>query len=133
MLTRTPRFIFPVLVIAAVIWGLGATNATKDCNAAGMQQPYWNLVRNFAGYMTLVFNSFSAFSYQTQMAQYFAGNLWTNAWFFQASFCVYICHMMLGNLSTARFWIYGILIFFMWTTYQYFAVGSGRHGDSLRC
>lgn len=122
MLTRTARFVLPVLVIAAALWGLGASNATKDCNTAGMQQPYWNLIRSFSGYMTIVFNCFSAFSYQTQAAQYFAGNLWTNAWFFQASFCVYICHMMLGNLSSARHWTYILLIFFMWTTYQYFAV-----------
>lgn len=30
--------------------------------------------------------------------------------------------MMLGNLSSARYWIYGILGFFMWTTNNYFCV-----------
>ena len=30
--------------------------------------------------------------------------------------------MMLGNLSSARYWIYGILAFFMWTTNNYFCV-----------
>lgn len=59
MLTRTFRFILPVLVVAALIWGLGASNATKDCNAAGMQQPYWNLISRFAGWITIIFNSVS--------------------------------------------------------------------------
>lgn len=59
MLTRIFRFILPVMVIAALIWALGATNATKDCNAAGMQQPYWNLIGRFAGWTTIIFNSVS--------------------------------------------------------------------------
>lgn len=60
MLTRTFRFILPVMVVAALIWGLGASNATKDCNAAGMQQPYWNLISRFAGWITIIFNSVSS-------------------------------------------------------------------------
>lgn len=60
MLTRTARFVLPVMVVAALQWGLGASNATKDCNEAGMQQPYWNLIRNFAGYCTIIFNCVSA-------------------------------------------------------------------------
>jgi len=122
MLTRIFRFILPVMVIAALIWALGATNATKDCNAAGMQQPYWNLIGRFAGWTTIIFNSFFYFEYLTSAAQTFSANLWTNAWFWQSSYAVYICHMMLGNLSSARYWIYGILAFFMWTTNNYFAV-----------
>jgi len=59
MLTRTFRFILPVLVTTAILWGLGASNATKDCNQAGMQQPYWNLISRFSGYMTIVFDSVS--------------------------------------------------------------------------
>jgi len=118
MLTRTWRFILPVMVVAALLWGLGATNATKDCNEAGMQQPYWNLIRSFAGYCTIVFNSvsrqrpryhcyyigteahshvlplafaqFTAFEFDTPAGQTFAGNLWTNAWLFQSSYAVYV-------------------------------------------
>jgi len=120
MLTRTARFVLPVMVIAALQWALGATNATKDANAAGIQQPYWNLIRSFSGYVTIIFNCFTAFEYDTPSGQAFAGNLWTNAWLFQSSFAVYIVHMMLGNLSSARYWIYGILGFFMWTTENYF-------------
>lgn len=59
MLTRVFRFILPVMVISALLWALGATNATKDCNAAGMQQPYWNLIGRFAGWTTIIFNSVS--------------------------------------------------------------------------
>lgn len=43
-------------------------------------------------------------------------------WFFQASYCVYVTHFMLGNLSSNRYWVYGILIFFSWTSYNFFAV-----------
>lgn len=125
MLTRTFRFILPVLVVTALLWGLGASNATKDSQPAGMQPagwPYWYQISSFAGYVTVVFNCFSAFEFQTNAAKVFAGNLWTNAWFFQSSFAVYLVHMMLGNLSSARYWIYGILAFFMWTTNNFFCI-----------
>jgi hypothetical protein len=49
MLTRTFRFILPVMVVAAL-------------NAAGMQQPYWNLISRFAGWITIIFNSVSHFA-----------------------------------------------------------------------
>jgi hypothetical protein len=48
------------MVVAALLWILGATNATRDCNAAGMQQPYWNMISRFAGYVTVIFNSVRA-------------------------------------------------------------------------
>ena len=59
MLTRTFRFILPVLVVTALLWGLGASNATKDSQPAGMQPagwPYWYQISSFAGYVTVVFN-----------------------------------------------------------------------------
>lgn len=122
MLIRPFRFLLPVLVVTALLWGLGGSNATKDCNAAGMQQPYWNLISRFAGYVTIVFDCFSTFDYQTNIAKTYAGNLWTNAWFFQSSYAVYLCHLMLGNLASSRYWIYLILGFFMWTTNNFFCL-----------
>lgn len=48
-------------------------------------------------------------------------------WFFQASYCVYVVHLMLGNLSSSRYWVYAILAFFSWTTYNFFFVSDRRH------
>lgn len=32
--------------------------------------------------------------------------------------------MMLGNLSSNRYWVYGLICFFSWTTYNYFFVST---------
>lgn len=59
MLVRPFRFILPVIVVAALQWGLasgGASRATKNCNAVGMDEPYWSQIQSFAGYTTLVFD-----------------------------------------------------------------------------
>lgn len=56
MLVRPFRFILPVIAVVAVQWGLGATNKTSNCNAVGMDEPYWGLISNFAGFATLVFD-----------------------------------------------------------------------------
>ncbi|KAI5480058.1 hypothetical protein MNV49_002023 [Pseudohyphozyma bogoriensis] len=120
MLVRPFRFILPVLAVIALQWGLGATGKTSNCNAVGMDEPYWNLISTFSGYCTLVFDVFTYYEYDTLAGQTFAGNLWTNAWFFQAGYAVYVTHLMLGNLSSNRYWVYGIMAFFSWTTYNYF-------------
>ncbi|GAA95226.1 uncharacterized protein L969DRAFT_92511 [Mixia osmundae IAM 14324] len=122
MLTRPFRFILPVIVVSGIQWALGATGKTADCNAVGMDEPYWSSIRNFAGYSTLIFNLFTYYEQDTMSGQTFAGNLWTAPWFFQASYAVYTIHMMLGNLSSNRYWVYGILAFFSWTTFNYFAL-----------
>jgi len=119
MLVRPFRFILPVLVIVAVQWGLRATNKTSNCTRVGMDEPYWNLINSFAGYATLVYNLFTVYEADTLAGQTFAGNLWTSPWFFVASYAVYVTHMMLGNLSSNRYWIYGVMAFFSWTTYNY--------------
>ncbi|GAA5958423.1 hypothetical protein JCM3765_007872 [Sporobolomyces pararoseus] len=122
MLVRPFRFILPVLAIVALQWGLGANGQTSNCNNVGMDEPYWGLIGRFAGYCTLVFDLFTTYEYDTLAGQTFAGNLWTNAWFFQSSYAVYCTHMMLGNLSSNRYWVYGLICFFSWTTYNYFFV-----------
>ncbi|GAA5850511.1 hypothetical protein JCM3766R1_003520 [Sporobolomyces carnicolor] len=122
MLVRPFRFILPVLAIVALQWGLGANGQTSNCNQVGMDEPYWSLIGRFAGYCTLVFDLFTTYEYDTLAGQTFAGNLWTNAWFFQSSYAVYCTHMMLGNLSSNRYWVYGLICFFSWTTYNYFFV-----------
>merc|ERR1711939_863782 len=83
-------------------------------------EPYWGLITNFAGYCTLVFDLFTYYEWTTLAGKTFAANLWTNAWFFQGSYCAYVCHFMLGNLSSNRYWVYGIIAFFSWTTFNYF-------------
>ena len=90
MLVRPFRFILPVLVIAGVQWALAATGKTRDCNAVGMDEPAWAQISNFGGYVTLIFDSFTWFEWETVGAKAFAGNLWTNAWFFQSSYCVLV-------------------------------------------
>ncbi|KAM0755808.1 hypothetical protein T439DRAFT_282416 [Meredithblackwellia eburnea MCA 4105] len=122
MLVRPFRFILPCLVIVAIQWGLGATNKTQNCNAVGMEEPYWKLISSFAGFSTLVFDLFTVYEADTLAGQTFAGNLWTMPWFFQGSFAVYVTHLMLGNLSSNRYWIYGVLAMFSWFTYNYFFV-----------
>ncbi|GAA6063631.1 hypothetical protein JCM10212_000132 [Sporobolomyces blumeae] len=122
MLVRPFRFILPVLAIVALQWGLAANGQTSNCNNVGMDEPYWGLISRFAGYCTLVFDLFTTYEYDTLAGQTFAGNLWTNAWFFQSSYAVYCTHLMLGNLSSNRYWVYGIICFFSWTTYNYFFV-----------
>ncbi|KAL8286230.1 hypothetical protein RQP46_004718 [Phenoliferia psychrophenolica] len=122
MLVRPFRFILPVLVVVALQWGLAATGRTKNCNAVGMDEPYWGLVSSFAGYATLVFDLFTDYEQDTLAGQTFAGNLWTMPWFFQSSFAVYVTHLMLGNLSSNRYWVYALLAFFSWTTYNYLFV-----------
>ncbi|GAA5862322.1 hypothetical protein JCM5296_005942 [Sporobolomyces johnsonii] len=122
MLVRPFRFILPVLAIVALQWGLAANGETHNCNNVGMDEPYWGLVSRFAGFCTLVFDLFTTYEYDTIAGQTFAGNLWTNAWFFQGSYAVYVVHLMLGNLSSNRYWVYGIIGFFSWTTYNYFFV-----------
>ncbi|KAK4702093.1 hypothetical protein P7C70_g4132, partial [Phenoliferia sp. Uapishka_3] len=122
MLVRPFRFILPVLAIVALQWGLASTGKTSNCNAVGMDEPYWGLISSFAGFSTLVFDLFTNYEADTLAGQTFAGNLWTLPWFFQTSFAVYVTHLMLGNLSSNRYWIYGLLAFFSWTTYNYFFV-----------
>lgn len=56
MLVRPFRFILPVLAVVGLQWGLGATGKTSNCNAVGMEEPYWGLISSFAGYSTLVFD-----------------------------------------------------------------------------
>lgn len=120
MIVRTFRFILPVISIVALQWGLSSSGRTSNSNAVGMDEPYWGLVRSFAGFCTLVFNLFTFYEWDTLAGQTFAGNLWTNPWFFQSSFAVYVIHMMLGNLSSNRYWIYGVLALCSWCTYNYF-------------
>ncbi|BGP12640.1 hypothetical protein JCM10213_008778 [Rhodosporidiobolus nylandii] len=122
MLVRPFRFLLPVLVIVALQWGLAANANTHNCNNVGMDEPYWGLISRFAGYCTLVFDLFTTYETDTIAGQTFAGNLWTNPWFFQASYAVYTTHLMLGNLSSNRYWVYGLVAFFSWTTYNYMFV-----------
>ncbi|GAA5932242.1 hypothetical protein JCM3775_001170 [Rhodotorula graminis] len=122
MLVRPFRFILPVLVVVGLQWGLANNANTANCNNVGMDEPYWGLITNFAGYATLVFDLFTTYETTTIAGQTFAGNLWTNPWFFQASYAVYVTHLMLGNLSSNRYWVYGIIAFFSWTTYNYMFV-----------
>ncbi|GAA5972274.1 hypothetical protein JCM11641_002385 [Rhodosporidiobolus odoratus] len=119
MLVRPFRFILPIIAIVALQWGLAANNNTHNCNNVGMDEPYWGLISRFAGYATLVFNLFTIYEADTVAGQTFAGNLWTAPWFFQASYAVYTTHLMLGNLSSNRYWVYGLIAFFSWTTYNY--------------
>jgi hypothetical protein len=56
MLVRPFRFLLPVLAVVALQWGLGATGETRNCNAVGMDEPYWGLVSSFSGFSTLVFD-----------------------------------------------------------------------------
>ncbi|KAM0793491.1 hypothetical protein ACM66B_000931 [Microbotryomycetes sp. NB124-2] len=120
MIVRTFRFILPVIAIVALQWGLSSSGRTSNSNAVGMDEPYWGLVQNFAGFCTLVFNLFTFYEYDTLAGQTFAGNLWTNPWFFQSSFAAYVIHIMLGNLSSNRYWIYAVLALCSWCTYNYF-------------
>lgn len=73
---------------------------------------------------------FTDYEQDTLAGQTFAGNLWTMPWFFQSGFAVYVTHLMLGNLSSNRYWIYGVLAFFSWTTYNYFFVRTGPEARS---
>ncbi|KWU46719.1 hypothetical protein RHOSPDRAFT_3080, partial [Rhodotorula sp. JG-1b] len=122
MLVRPFRFLLPVIVVVAIQWGLSANGKTANCNNVGMDEPYWNLITNFAGFCTLIFNLFTVYETDTIAGQTFAGNLWTMPWFFQSSYAVYTVHFMLGNLSSNRYWVYAIVAFFSWTTYNYFFV-----------
>lgn len=56
MLVRPFRFLLPVLVVVGLQWGLANNANTHNCNNVGMDEPYWGLITNFAGYATLVFN-----------------------------------------------------------------------------
>ncbi|GAA5857075.1 hypothetical protein JCM8547_007946 [Rhodosporidiobolus lusitaniae] len=122
MLVRPFRFILPVLAVVALQWGLAANANTHNCNNVGMDEPYWGLVSRFAGYCTLVFDLFTTYEYDTLAGQTFAGNLWANPWLFQASYAVYTTHLMLGNLSSNRYWVYALVAFFSWCTYNYMFV-----------
>ena len=141
MLVRPFRFILPVLVVVALQWGLGASNAVADCNAAGMDQPYWGLIRNFAGYTTYIYDlvscravvvlplysyacfaQFTFYEQDTRAGRTFGANLWTVPWFFQSSYAVYVTHLMVGNLSSNRYWVYALLCVLSWCTYNYFFV-----------
>ncbi|KAG0146785.1 hypothetical protein CROQUDRAFT_656973 [Cronartium quercuum f. sp. fusiforme G11] len=125
MLVRPFRFILPVLSIAALQWGLasgGDNRLTKNCNNAGMTEPYWGNIDRFAGYVTLVFDLFTYFEQDTTAGKAFGANLWTVPWFFQAGYAVYVTHFMLGNLSSNRYWVYGLLMVFSWTSFNYFAL-----------
>ncbi|GAA6004438.1 hypothetical protein JCM10207_000727 [Rhodosporidiobolus poonsookiae] len=122
MLVRPFRFILPVIAVTALQWGLAANANTHNCNNVGMDEPYWRLISKFSGYCTLVFNLFTTYEADTLAGKTFAGNLWTNAWFFQGSYAVYTTHLMLGNLSSNRYWVYALIAFFSWTTYNYMFV-----------
>ncbi|GAA5891114.1 hypothetical protein JCM6882_006426 [Rhodosporidiobolus microsporus] len=122
MLVRPFRFILPVIAVVALQWGLAANANTHNCNNVGMEEPYWGLISRFAGFCTLVFDLFTTYEYDTIAGKTFAGNLWTNAWFFQGSYAVYTTHLMLGNLSSNRYWVYGLVALFSWTTYNYFFI-----------
>jgi hypothetical protein len=56
MLLRPFRFILPVIAIAALQWGLGATGKLSQSNAVGMDEPYWGLIGSFSGLATLIFD-----------------------------------------------------------------------------
>lgn len=56
MLVRVFRFLLPVLAVVALQWGLASSGKTSNCNAVGMDEPYWGMITNFAGFATLVFN-----------------------------------------------------------------------------
>jgi len=56
MLVRPFRFLLPVLVVVGLQWGLANNANTANCNNVGMDEPYWGLISNFAGYATLVFD-----------------------------------------------------------------------------
>ncbi|GAA6049559.1 hypothetical protein JCM3770_000847 [Rhodotorula araucariae] len=122
MLVRPFRFLLPALAIVGLQWGLVNNANTHNCNNVGMDEPYWGLISNFAGYCTLIFDLFTTYETTTIAGQTFAGNLWTMPWFFQASYAVYVVHLMLGNLSSNRYWIYALIAFFSWTTYNYMFV-----------
>ncbi|POW16320.1 hypothetical protein PSTT_01527 [Puccinia striiformis] len=125
MLIRPFRFLLPVIAVAALQWGLasgGDNRATKNCNNAGMTEPYWANVDRFAGFMTLFFDLFTYFEVDTIAGKAFGGNLWTVPWLFQSSYAVYVTHFMLGNLPSNRYWVYGILMAFSWTSLNYFAL-----------
>ncbi|MBW0524628.1 hypothetical protein O181_064343 [Austropuccinia psidii MF-1] len=125
MLIRPFRFIFPVISIAALQWGLasgGDHRLTKKCNEAGMTEPYWANIDRLAGLMTLIFDLFTYFEVDTIAGKAFGANLWTVPWFFQSSYAVYVTHFMLGNLPSNRYWVYAILITFSWTSLNYFAL-----------
>ncbi|KDE09630.1 hypothetical protein MVLG_00037 [Microbotryum lychnidis-dioicae p1A1 Lamole] len=122
MMIRPFRFILPVCSIVALQWGLSSSGRTHNCNKVGMDEPYWGLVGSFAGYATLVFNLFTTYESNTLAGKTFGANLFTSPWFFQSSYAVYVTHMMLGNLSSNRYWIYALLGLFSWTTFNYFAI-----------
>ncbi|WAQ85581.1 hypothetical protein PtA15_6A209 [Puccinia triticina] len=125
MLIRPFRFLLPVLAVAALQWGLasgGDGRATRNCNNAGMTEPYWANIDRFAGFMTLFFDLFTYFEVDTIAGKAFGANLWTVPWLFQSSYAVYVTHFMLGNLPSNRYWVYGILMAFSWTSLNYFAL-----------
>lgn len=125
MLIRPFRFLFPVIAVAALQWGLasgGSGRATRNCNRAGMTEPYWANIDRFAGFITLFFDLFTYFEVDTIAGKAFGANLWTVPWFFQSSYAVYVTHFMLGNLPSNRYWVYGIMIAFSWTSLNYFAL-----------
>lgn len=125
MLIRPFRFLLPVISIAALQWGLasgGDNRATRNCNRAGMTEPYWANIDRLAGFMTLLFDLFTYFEVDTIAGKAFGANLWTVPWFFQSSYAVYVTHFMLGNLPSNRYWVYGILMFFSWTSLNYFSL-----------
>ncbi|KAI8457063.1 hypothetical protein BY996DRAFT_4578843 [Phakopsora pachyrhizi] len=125
MLIRPFRFLLPVVAVAALQWRLasgGDDRATRKCNEAGMTEPYWSNIDRFAGLVTLLFDLFTYFEQDTVAGKAFGANLWTVPWFFQASYAVYVIHFMLGNLSSNRYWVYGILMLFSWTSLNYFAI-----------
>lgn len=56
MIIRPFRFILPVIAIVALQWGLSSSGRTSNSNEVGMDEPYWGLVRNFSGFVTLVWD-----------------------------------------------------------------------------
>ncbi|KAG0148256.1 hypothetical protein CROQUDRAFT_90589 [Cronartium quercuum f. sp. fusiforme G11] len=98
------------------------TRAMLNCNNAGMTEPYWGNIDRFAGYVTLIFDLFTHFEQDTTAGKAFGANLWTVPWFFQAGYAVYVTHFMLGNLSSNRYWVCGLLMVFSWMSFNYFAL-----------
>jgi hypothetical protein len=56
MLKRPLRFILPVLIIAGLQWGLAATGKTAKSTQIGMPPIYWSEIRNFRGFVTLIWD-----------------------------------------------------------------------------
>lgn len=87
------------------------------------------------------------FVVDTTTAKAFGSNLWFTPWIFDSSYCAYVrllqwlssfdwtrtdcfpstlqvTHIMLGNLSSNRYYVYFLLGFFSWCSFNFFAVSG---------